>query len=131
MWCGAACARSSPSDLARRLCDCALPTSRSEDFLGLPVTQAKIPKGCESCRGTGYLGRTVLAEMLLPESDELARAVLARSDVRTLERIAVDAGMIPRWERACAAVEEGSTSPAEVRRILGVTKPPPRVQGAG
>ena len=73
------------------------------------------------------VGRTVLAEMLLPESDELARAVLARSDVRTLERIAVDAGMIPRWERACAAVEDGSTSPAEVRRILGVTNPPPRI----
>jgi type II secretory ATPase GspE/PulE/Tfp pilus assembly ATPase PilB-like protein len=116
--------------LVRRLCDCALPSSRAEDFLGLPVSQAKVPRGCESCRGTGYLGRTVLAEMLLPESDELARAVLARSDVRTLERIAVDAGMIPRWERACAAVEDGLTSPAEVRRILGVTKPPPRIRAA-
>jgi general secretion pathway protein E len=113
--------------LVRRLCDCALPSSRSEDFLGLPVCRAKVPRGCESCRGTGYLGRTVLAEMLLPESDELARAVLARSDVRTLERIAVAAGMVPRWERACAAVEDGLTSPAEVRRILGVTKPPPRI----
>ncbi len=91
----------------RRLCDCALPTSRSEDFLGLPVFRAKVPRGCEACRRTGYIGRTVLAEMLLPESDELARAVLARSDVRTLEQIAVDAGMIPRWERACAAVEDG------------------------
>jgi type II secretory ATPase GspE/PulE/Tfp pilus assembly ATPase PilB-like protein len=66
--------------------------------------------------------------MLLPDSDEFGRAVLARSDVRTLERIAVDAGMIPRWERACAAVEEGLTSPAEVRRVLGVTNAPPRIK---
>ena len=28
--------------------------------------------------------------------------------------------MIDRWERACVAVEQGLTSPAEVRRILGV-----------
>ena len=39
--------------------------------------------------------------------------------------------MIDRWERACAAVEAGLTSPAEVRRILGVGKPPERVRGAG
>ena len=68
--------------------------------------------------------------MLIPESDKLARAVLARSDVRTLERIAVDAGMIPRWERACAAVEDGLTSPAEVRHILGVATPPQRIRAA-
>jgi general secretion pathway protein E len=109
--------------LVRRLCDCADPTTRTEDFLGLPVYRAKVPHGCESCRGTGYVGRTVLAEMLVPESDELGRAVLARSDVGALERIAIDAGMIPRWERAFAAVEAGVTSPAEVRRILGVATP--------
>ena len=31
--------------------------------------------------------------------------------------------MISRWERACLAVEEGLTSPAEVRRVLGVSTP--------
>jgi type II secretory ATPase GspE/PulE/Tfp pilus assembly ATPase PilB-like protein len=116
--------------LVRRLCDCAVVAGNPDDFLGLPVARAKLPRGCATCRGTGYIGRTVLAEMLLPESDELARAVLARSDVRTLERIAVDAGMIPRWERACVAVEDGLTSPGEVRRILGVASPPARIQAA-
>ena len=28
-----------------------------------------VPSGCEHCRGTGYRGRTVLAEFLLPEHD--------------------------------------------------------------
>ncbi len=32
--------------------------------------------------------------------------------------------MIDRWERACAAVEDGITSPAEVRRVLGVATIP-------
>ena len=114
--------------LVRRLCDCAIPSSRPDDFLGLPVSQAKLPRGCDACRGTGYLGRAVLAELLMPETEELAKAVLAFSDVRRLEQAAVAAGMIDRWERACVAVEQGLTSPAEVRRILGVSKFPERTR---
>jgi len=113
--------------LVRRLCDCAVTSGRPEDKLGLPVRDAKLPVGCEKCRSTGYIGRIVLAELLLPETELLARAVLARDDVRQIERIAVAAGMIDRWERACAAVEEGLTSPAEVRRILGVATFPERM----
>jgi general secretion pathway protein E len=113
--------------LVRRLCDCAQPASRPEDFLGLPVRQAKVAVGCDTCRGTGYQGRTVLAEMLWPEPDELGRAILARNDVRQLERIAIASGMVHRWERAGAAVEAGLTSPAEVRRTLGVGQPPARM----
>jgi type II secretory ATPase GspE/PulE/Tfp pilus assembly ATPase PilB-like protein len=110
--------------LVRRLCDaCAEPTDRPEDLLGLPVAHARLPRGCDACRQTGYLGRMVLAEMLLPDSDEVGRAVLARADVRQLERIAVAAGMVHRWARACAAVEAGLTAPAEVRRVLGVGQP--------
>jgi general secretion pathway protein E len=114
--------------LVRRLCDCAIPSSRPDDLLGLPVRQAMLPRGCDACRGTGYLGRVVLAELLMPETEELARAVLAFSDVRRLEQAAVAAGMVDRWERACVAVEQGLTSPAEVRRILGVAKFPERVR---
>ena len=65
----------------------------------------------------------MLAEMLLPEQDELARAILARNDVRRLEQVAVRSGMIDRWRRAWTAVESGLTSPEEVRRILGLGGP--------
>ena len=65
--------------------------------------------------------------MLLPDSDEIGRAILDRADVRRLERIAAEAGMVHRWERACIAVEAGLTSPAEVRRVLGVATPPGRI----
>jgi type II secretory ATPase GspE/PulE/Tfp pilus assembly ATPase PilB-like protein len=114
--------------LVRRLCTaCAEPSDRPEDFLGLPVGRAKLPRGCDACRGTGYLGRTVLAEMLPPDSDEIGRAILDRADVRRLEQIAAEAGMVHRWERACLAVEAGLTSPAEIRRSLGVATPPGRI----
>jgi type II secretory ATPase GspE/PulE/Tfp pilus assembly ATPase PilB-like protein len=114
--------------LVRRLCDaCAEPSDRPEDFLGLPVVGARLSRGCDACRGTGYLGRAVLAEMLPPDSDEIGRAILDHADVRRLEQIAADAGMVHRWERACIAVESGVTSPAEIRRVLGVATPPGRI----
>jgi type II secretory ATPase GspE/PulE/Tfp pilus assembly ATPase PilB-like protein len=116
--------------LVRRLCDCATATFRAADFLGLPVTSARLPKGCAACRQTGYVGRMVLAEMLRPDTEELARAILEKSDVRRLEQVALAGGMIDRWERALAAVEAGLTSPEEVRRILGVGAPPPRPTAA-
>lgn len=108
--------------LARRLCpECSAPIDDPAQFLGLSVLSARAPRGCPACKGTGYAGRIVLAEMLPPLNDDLGRAVLERADVRRLESLAIAAGMTTRWDRARAAVEQGTTSPAEVRRVLGMT----------
>jgi general secretion pathway protein E len=61
----------------------------------------------------------VLAELLSVERNDLGRAILSRADAATLERLAVESGMVTRWQRACDAVRDGRTSPAEVRRVLG------------
>ncbi|AMV39817.1 GspE/PulE family protein [Planctomyces sp. SH-PL62] len=107
--------------LARKLCpSCSIETDDPTAFLGIPVASARIARGCAECGGSGYSGRLVLAEMLPPLDDDLGRAVLARADVRRLEAIAVEAGMKTRWARASAAVAEGRTSPAEIRRVLGM-----------
>jgi general secretion pathway protein E len=132
--------------LLRRLCSCAAPSDDADARLGLAVSRAMVPRGCTECGGTGYRGRFLLVEMLTlspagkgdrhllceaPEGpfrqkvpvpfsgDELARAILSRSDSAAIERLAGQAGMVSRWQRACRAVEEGLTSPAEVRRVLG------------
>ncbi len=105
--------------LARRLCRCSRQTGDPAARLGLPVEEVCIPAGCDACGGTGYGGRFVLVEMLTAERTELGRAILSRSDTATLERLAVEAGMVTRWERAYQAVRQGRTSPAEVRRVLG------------
>jgi len=108
--------------LARRLCpECSRPAAGPAELLGLPAASARVAVGCPACRGTGYAGRVVLAEMLPPLDGDLGRAALDRADVRRLEAIAVEAGMATRWDRARAAVEEGCTSPAEVRRVLGMS----------
>ncbi|MDG3004024.1 GspE/PulE family protein [Paludisphaera mucosa] len=108
--------------LVRKLCPaCSVAVDDPAGFLGLAVHSARTARGCPQCGGSGFAGRIVLAEMLPPLDDELGRAVLARADVRRLETIAVESGMTTRWARARAAVEEGRTSPAEVRRVLGMT----------
>jgi len=108
--------------LVRRLCSCARNTDKAEDLLGLEVEYAMVPVGCEVCGGTGYRGRLLLAEMLLATRTELGRAILSRSDSAQLEQLAIESGMVTRWDRARQAVEAGETSPAEVRRVLGIGK---------
>ena len=106
--------------LARRLCDAC---SRAIDpdvpaYQSLPIA-AQTAAGCPTCRGTGYHGRIPLAELLMPDSEPVARAVLDRAEVRRVEDAAVEGGMIPLLDRAEAAVADGLTDPAEILRILG------------
>jgi type II secretory ATPase GspE/PulE/Tfp pilus assembly ATPase PilB-like protein len=105
--------------LVRRLCSCSQETTTREQLLGLEVRRAQSAVGCGECHGTGYQGRLLLAEMFTAERTDLGRAILSRSDAARLEALAVEAGMITRWQRACEAVEAGRTSPAEVRRVFG------------
>lgn len=106
--------------LVRRLCRCARENDDPAAALGLPVSRSRLPVGCDECGQTGYRGRMVLAEMLVPERSDLGSAILSRSDVGRLEQLAVQGGMVTRWTRACRAIEDGLTSAAEIRRALGV-----------
>ncbi|MFH1264393.1 MAG: GspE/PulE family protein [Planctomycetota bacterium] len=110
--------------LVRRLCECSRLSDDPADRLGLPVEGVRVPVGCDACGQTGYRGRFLLAEMLTAERSELGRAILSRSDASALERLAVEAGMVTRWDRARRAVRQGLTSPAEVRRVLGFSESP-------
>jgi type II secretory ATPase GspE/PulE/Tfp pilus assembly ATPase PilB-like protein len=105
--------------LVRKLCSCARPAEDDAARLGLSVARAFIPSGCDRCGGTGYHGRLVIAEMLLPDREEVGAAILARADIAAIERAAIASGMVTRWQRALAQVEAGQTSAAEVRRVLG------------
>jgi type II secretory ATPase GspE/PulE/Tfp pilus assembly ATPase PilB-like protein len=105
--------------LLRRLCHCAVVSSDVDARMGLNVEQVRQPVGCDDCGGTGYSGRMLLTEMLIPDEGKLGRAILDRSDAQQLHRRAVEGGMVEQWERARQAVERGETSPAEVYRVLG------------
>ena len=110
--------------LVRTLCACAVESDDPRGRLGLPIERYRVAVGCDACRGAGYLGRMVLAELVEPEREGLGPAILERADVRRLESLALASGMVGRWERARRAVAEGKTSPAEVRRVLGFSDDP-------
>ena len=96
-------------------------TADPDARLGLAVGRVREPRGCGQCGGTGYRGRLLLVEMLTLARHELASAILARSETAVIQRLAAESGMQTRWQRACRAVDEGLTSPAEVRRVLGLS----------
>ncbi len=106
--------------LVRKLCACSRPGTNPVDALGLPVEVFQQPVGCEHCHGTGYSGRIALSELLLPDQTEIGRAILSRNDTSQLEALAREAGMVTRWQRAAEAIHAGLTSPAEIRRVLGL-----------
>ncbi|QDV48085.1 GspE/PulE family protein [Gimesia fumaroli] len=108
--------------LLRRLCSCATFSNAEEERLGLPVEQWKVPAGCADCGQTGYTGRIVLTEMLQPNQVDVANAILNQADANALHQLAVQSGMRTQWDRALEAVNRGITSPAEVRRVLGMTR---------
>lgn len=73
-------------------------------------------KGCPECRGTGYRGRTVIAE-LLRFNGVLRQKILARADATQLRAEAVRDGMQILFENGLASAFAGITSYDEVLRV--------------
>lgn len=107
--------------LLRLLCTCATESHNRDDFYGLPIDSARVPGKCEDCNQSGYRGRAVISEFLSLKENGLASQILDTKDSREIYRIAVENGMRSLWDRATELVREGKTSPAEVRRVLGVS----------
>jgi len=109
--------------LLRTLCQCAVPCEEDQR-LGFQLDGMKQPGGCEKCRGIGYLGRTLLAEWLVPHQHHLSKLTLETATSAAIEAWAVEAGMPTRWVQAEALLSSGVTSPAEIRRVLGFRDDP-------
>ena len=74
-------------------------------------------QGCTACRGTGYLGRLAVYE-LLPIGDTLRQAIFDRQGIQTMEAIARETGMKTLQEDGLHKVLEGKTTLHEIRRVL-------------
>ncbi|MEW5721815.1 MAG: ATPase, T2SS/T4P/T4SS family, partial [Thermodesulfobacteriota bacterium] len=75
-------------------------------------------RGCPDCRGTGYLGRTVLAEFL-PNTAEISELIQQNADTRGLERAAAAAGRADLRQAGLRLLEDRVTDPREIERVLG------------
>jgi len=74
--------------------------------------------GCPQCRGTGYLGRTGIYEVL--EVNEKIRPLITdRTDIEAIRRAAVADGMVVLREAAVRKMMAGDTTFDEVIRVTG------------
>ena len=73
--------------------------------------------GCPACDGSGYRGRTTIAETLVV-SDSLRRQILNRGDARSIQRVAQQEGMRSMYQDGMAKALAGISSKEEVLRVI-------------
>jgi general secretion pathway protein E len=81
--------------------------------------KVKVGEGCFECRGTGFLGRTAVFE-ILPVDDAIRPLVLTGADSSHIKRDAVQAGMRTLRQSALRKLAEGVTSFEEVVRVTSL-----------
>lgn len=81
--------------------------------------KVKVGEGCFECRGTGFLGRTAVFEVL-PVDEAIRPHILAGSDSTVIKRDAVNAGMRTLRQSALRKLAEGITSFEEVVRVTSL-----------
>ncbi len=78
----------------------------------------KFGDGCPQCRGTGYLGRTGIFEVM--ELNDKIRAIIRdKADVELIRKAAVGDGMVGLREAAVQKMLKGETTLDEVIRVTG------------
>jgi general secretion pathway protein E len=75
--------------------------------------------GCAECRGTGYLGRTGIFE-ILPIDDGIKELVVRGADSPEIKREAINRGMRTLRQSALRKLAEGVTTFEEVVRVTGI-----------
>jgi type IV pilus assembly protein PilB len=76
-------------------------------------------RGCIDCNGTGYRGRTAIAE-LLDMSDRIRDMILQRKPGSEIKRAAKEEGMIFLREAALSKVFSGKTTLHEINKVTFV-----------
>ncbi len=108
--------------LVRVLCPhCKLPYEPTElelTSLGLTPEQAAAgrihkPIGCEHCNGKGYLGRTIIQELMIVD-EQLRSLIMQRTDGGTIKKYAVQNGMKTFRDHGIEKILKGTTSIEEV-----------------
>jgi len=91
-----------------------IPAGRIAAFYHPPETAEK---PCPACGGTGYLGRTAIFELLVPD-DGFRRALAAGARLDALRAAARRTGMPGLQEEGILLVAKGVTSVNELIRVL-------------
>ncbi|HTL48653.1 MAG TPA: GspE/PulE family protein [Verrucomicrobiae bacterium] len=91
-----------------------LPEGAREEFKQGPFYEGR---GCDSCRGTGYMGRSGIHELMLVD-DEVRDLMVQKIPASELRRQLVRKGMKTLLEDGLEKARQGTTSLREVLRVV-------------
>lgn len=74
-------------------------------------------RGCERCAGSGYSGRGLLAELLVP-NEAIREALRQHAGAQKLIVLAAEAGCAGLWPRGIKEVAAGRATLDDLRRVL-------------
>jgi len=114
--------------LVRVICpDCRMPWKLEDAYeelikesLGLEEVYTYRGRGCETCQGTGYRGRTVIGELMTIDED-MRREILSGTSTSELAALARQKGMRTVFEDGLQRVIDGITTFEEVLRVAGAS----------
>ena len=75
-------------------------------------------KGCEHCKNTGYLGRTVIAELLII-NEEISDLIVKGATPLVILKKAKEHGMRTLKEDGLIKIIKGITTPEEIKKVVG------------
>ena len=113
--------------LVRKVCNtCAQPRSFTQEeldemgFGSLDTSSFKTMhgSGCDACSQTGYLGRTLIGEILII-NDEIKELIYGGGSIGTIIENAIKNGMKTMRDNGIMKVSEGITTFEEVLRVVG------------
>lgn len=73
--------------------------------------------GCEACRGTGYMGRLCINEVLVA-NDSIREAILRKASADEIRTLSVLHGMTTMLEDGFCKVRNGQTTVQEILRVI-------------
>ncbi len=95
-----------PSTIKERICKSII----ESDF--------REPKGCESCNGSGYTGRTVISELLTVNS-KVKELILSGKSEQVIGNAACESGMIQLLDAGLSLAAQGQSSIEEIISATG------------
>ena len=75
------------------------------------------PEICPACKGLGYIGRTAIFEVLIAD-DKIKQAILKAPTAEAIKKLTRAAGNRTLQEEGILLVAQGTTSLAELQRVL-------------
>jgi len=97
------------------------PTRKELDYLGVNVKELRRGTGCDACNNTGYLGRTLVYEILVVDR-EIRKLMEGGADLTEIEDTMEIKGFQTMFDIGVKKVVDGTTTVEELERVLGRTR---------